>query len=222
MNKALFCVLASLTTPALAQSPSPAIANAPVINNAPVIDNERVTVRDIRLEPGTPGPAIEHAGDYVVLYLQGGRIRSADGKTVTHPTGGAMFGHGGITSDTATNSPAHEVVVELKDAPSKTVPNTTGLPPAFPRAGSKKILENEKIRVWNYAWQMGKPTPMHFHNTEVVVVYRGDGDIASTTPDGKTATNHHNPGDIVFNVANRSHSEELVKGQQSGIMLELK
>ncbi|HYS46499.1 MAG TPA: hypothetical protein VEM35_08675, partial [Rhizomicrobium sp.] len=154
--------------------------------------------------------------------FQGGRIRAADGKTVTHPSGGASFGHGGATSDTATNGPAHEVVVELKDAPSKTVPNTTGLPPAFPRPGSKKILENEKVRVWNYAWQMGKPTPMHFHNTEVVVVYRGDGDVASTTPDGKTATNHHNPGDIVFNVANRSHSEELVKGQQSGIMLELK
>jgi len=62
-----------------------------------------------------------------------------------------MSGHGGTTSDTATNGPAHEVVVELKDAPSKTVPNTTGLPPAFPRAGSKKILENEKVRVWNYA-----------------------------------------------------------------------
>jgi len=29
-------------------------------------------------------------------------------------------------------------------------------------------------------------------------------------------------GDIVFNVANRSHSEELVKGEQAGIMLELK
>ena len=36
------------------------------------------------------------------------------------------------------------------------------------------------------------------------------------------ADNHRHPGDIVFNVANRSHSEELVKGQQSGIMLELK
>ncbi len=210
MKKTLSCILASLATPALAQSP------------APVIDNERVTVRDVVLQPGTPGPAIQHAGDYVILYFEGGRIRAADGKTVTHPSGSAFFGHGGTTSDTATNGPAHEVVVELKDAPSKTVPNTTGLPPAFPREGSKKVLENEKVRVWNYAWQMGKPTPMHFHNTEVVVVYRGNGDVASTTPDGKTTTNHRNPGDIVFNVANRSHSEELVKGQQSGIMLELK
>ncbi len=210
MKKTLICALSLLAVPALAQVP------------APVIDNARVTVHDIMLEPGKPGPAIEHTGDYVILYFQGGRIRSADGKTVVRPSGGASFGHGGSTSDTALGRPAHEVVVELKDSPSNTVPNNTGLPPAFPRPGSKKILENDRIRVWNYKWLPGKPTPMHFHNTEVVVAYRGDGDVASTTPDGKTAVNHRNPGDIVFNLANRSHSEELVKGEQSGIMLELK
>ena len=210
MKKTLFCALSLLATPALAQAP------------APVIDNERVTVRDIPLEPGKPAAAIEHAGDYVILYFQGGRIRGADGKTATHPSGGAAFGHGGTTGDTALGKAAHEIVVELKDGPSKTVPNTTGLPPAFPRPGSKKILENDRVRVWNYAWVPGKPTPMHFHNTEVVVAFRGDGDVASTTQDGKTTVAHHNPGEIVFNAANRSHSEELVKGQQCGIMLELK
>ncbi len=210
MKKTLLGALSLLATPALAQAP------------APVIDNEQVTVRDIALEPGVAARAIAHAGDYVILYFQGGRIRGADGKTSAHPSGGALFGHGGSTSDTAIGKPAHEVVVELKDAPSKTVPNTTGLPPAFPRPGAKKILENNRVRVWNYKWLPGKPTPMHFHNTEVVVVFRGNGDVASTTPDGKTQVNHHNPGDIAFNTPNRSHSEELVKGEQSGIMLELK
>jgi len=210
MKMTLLGGLSLLATPALAQAP------------APVIDNEQVTVRDIALEPDTPAPAIAHAGDYVILYFQGGRIRGADGKTRAHPSGGAFFGHGGTTRDTALGKAAHEVVVELKDAPSKTVPNTTGLPPAFPRPGSKKILENDRVRVWNYTWLPSKPTPMHFHNTEVVVVFRGNGDVASTTPDGKTTNSHHNPGDIVFNTANRSHSEELVKGEESGIMLELK
>jgi hypothetical protein len=224
MKKTLFCALSLLTTAALTPALTPALAQAPapVIGNAPVIDNERVTVRDIALEPGVPAAAVEHAGDYVILYFQGGRIRGAGGKTATHPSGGAVFGHGGSTSDTALGKPAHEIIVELKDTPSRPVANTTGLPPAFPRPGSKKILENDRIRVWNYKWLPGKPTPMHFHNTEVVVIYRGDGDVASTTPDGKTANNHHNPGDIVFNVANRSHSEQLVKGEQSGIMMELK
>jgi quercetin dioxygenase-like cupin family protein len=210
MKKTLFCLLAGLATPALAQAP------------APVIDNERVTVRDIQLEPGRPGPAIQHAGDYVVLYVKGGQIRAADGKTTSHADGSAVSGHGGTTSDTATGGTAHEVVVELKDAPSRTVPNTTGLPPAFPREGSRKVLETDKVRVWNYKWLPGKPTPMHFHNTEVVVVYLHDGDVASTAPDGKKTVNHRKAGDIVFNVANRSHSEELVKGEQAGIMLELK
>ena len=65
-------------------------------------------------------------------------------------------------------------------------------------------------------------TPMHFHDTEVVVTYLGDGEVASTTQDGKKTVAHHSPGDIVFNAPNRAHSEEVVKGKQSAIMLELK
>jgi quercetin dioxygenase-like cupin family protein len=216
MNKTLSFALLALPLLAL-----PLLAGG-ALAQAPVIDNARVTVRDVALEPGAPAPVITHAGDYIILYRTGGSIRSADGKTARHADGSAVFGHGGSTSDTAVAAPAHEIVVELKDAPSNTVPNTTGLPPAFPRPGSKKVFENDKVRVWNYAWVPGKPTAMHFHDTEVVVTYLQDGDIASTTQDGKTTINHRNAGDIVYNLANRSHSEEVVKGQQSGIMLELK
>ena len=189
---------------------------------APVIDNARVTVRDIHLEPGKTGPAIEHAGDFVVLYFDGGRVRRRDGVTASHEAGAAAFGHGGITKDTAIGTAQREIVVELKDAPSNTVPNTTGLPPAFPREGSKLILETPRVRVWNYAWTPGKPTVMHFHDTEVVVSYRGDGDITSTDPAGKAQTSHRATGDIVYNLANRAHSEALVKGEVAGVMLELK
>ena len=189
---------------------------------APVINNGRVTVRDVALKQGQPGATIQHAGDYVVLYISGGRIRGADSRSQTHAPGSAMAGHGGTTSDTALDGDAHEVVAELKDSPSNTVPNTTGLPPGFPREGAKKVFENDKVRVWNYTWLPGKPTPMHFHNTEIVVVYLGNGDITATTPDGKKTVTHHNPGDIVFNLANRSHSEELTQGEMSGVMLELK
>jgi len=218
---ALFAVLLS-ATPAFLPGGGLLAGKAWADAAAPVIDNARVTVRDIHIQKGQTAPVISHAGDYVVIYVKGGQIRGADGKTAKHADGSAVSGHGGATGDTATNGAAHEVVVELKDAPSKTVPNTTGLPPAFPREGSKKVLETDKVRVWNYKWLPGKPTPMHFHNTEVVVVYLHDGDVASTTPDGKKTVNHRKAGDIVFNVANRSHSEELVKGEQAGIMLELK
>ncbi len=209
MPKPLLALLL-LTVPALAQAP------------APVLDNARVTVRDIHLEKGVPGPAIPHAGYFAVLYFDGGRIRIADGNTVSHPAGDAVTGRGGVTHDTALDGPAREIVVELKDAPSNTVPNTTGLPPAFPREGSNLVLETPRVRVWNYAWVAGKPTVMHFHDTEVVVAYRGDGDITSTDPSGKATVSHRATGDIVYNLANRSHSEALTKGEVSGVMLELK
>lgn len=216
MAKALFGV--ALATATASIIPLSAQAQVP----APVIDNGRVTVEDLILKQGQPGPAIEHGGDFIILYVTGGRIRRADGVTQTALAGSAIAGHGGTTSDTALDASVHEVVVELKDAPSNTVPNTTGLPPGFPRPGAKQVFENDKVRVWNYTWLVGKPTPMHFHNTEVLVVYLGNGDIAATTPDGKKTLTHHNPGDIVYNLANRSHSEELVRGEMSGIMLELK
>ena len=130
-----------------------------------------------------------------------------------HAAGSATSGHGGTTSDTAIDAPAHEIVVELKDTPSKTVPNTTGLPPGFPASWLQESARNRQGAGVELYLAPGKPTPMHFHNTEVVVAYLGNGDVAATTPDGKTTVTHHNPGDIVFNVANRSHSEELVKGE---------
>ncbi|MBA2590291.1 MAG: hypothetical protein H0U98_16895 [Alphaproteobacteria bacterium] len=145
---------------------------------APVIDNARVTVRDVPLEPGKPAPAIAHAGDYIILYRTGGRIQGSNGRVARHADGSAVWGHGGTTSDTAVGAPAYEIIVEIKDAASNTVPNTTGLPPAFPRPGSKKVFENGKVRVWNYAWVPGQPTAMHFHDTEVVVTYLQDGDVA--------------------------------------------
>ncbi len=215
MQKTLLCSLALLALPAY----GPAHAqDAP----APVMDNARVTVRDIHLEAGKTGPAIAHAGDFVVLYFDGGRVRRRDGTIATHEAGAAAFGHGGITRDTAIGTAQREIVVELKDAPTNTVPNTTGLPPAFPREGSRLVLETPKVRVWNYTWLPGKPTVMHFHDTEVVVAYRGDGDIKSTAPDGKSQVSHRGTGDIVYNLANRAHSEELVKGEAGGVMLELK
>lgn len=202
--------LALMTVPALAQLP------------APVIDNARVTVRDIHLEPGKPGPVIPHAGYFAVLYFTGGHIRIADGHTLRHPAGDAVTGRGGVTHDTALGTPQREIVVELKDAPSNTVPNTTGLPPAFPREGAKLVLDSKYARVWNYTWVPGKPTVMHFHNTEVIVAYRGDGDITSTDPAGKATVSHRATGDIVYNLANRSHSEALTRGAVGGVMLELK
>ena len=110
----------------------------------------------------------------------------------------------------------------MKEYPAVPAINTSKYPDAFPRPGSTKVLENDHIVVWNYAWTTGAPTPMHYHFRDVVVVYREDGTLKSTSLNGEVVTSDHTFGEVLFNKADRTHNEELEKGKESAIILELK
>jgi hypothetical protein len=76
--------------------------------------------------------------------------------------------------------------------------------------------------VWDYSWTPGVATPMHFHDKEVVVTYLKDGSLKSTTPAGEVVVNDYTFGTVKFNLANRTHTETLVKGSQRAIITEFK
>lgn len=162
----------------------------------PIIDNERVTVWDT-----TSPHAYQH--DFVAIAL-------ADGT--------AMFGRKGKTPP----SRGRTIVIELKDHKVAPLPNKSEYPNAFPRPGSKKLIENDRVIVWDYTWTPGVPTPMHFHDKDVVVTYLKDGSLKSTTPAGEVVINDYTSGTVKYNSRNRTHTETLVKGSQRAIITELK
>jgi predicted metal-dependent enzyme (double-stranded beta helix superfamily) len=200
----------------------------PAVAAAPVIDNERVTVWDVTLANGDSAPPTSRDLDTVIMFLEGGTIRTVvKGKTTTatHAFGDAVFVPAGSDAvDTLISAGhAHEVVIALKPhAVPSAVPNTSGFPLAFPRPGVVKVLENARVVVWHYAWTPGVATPMHFHDKEVVVAYRQNGALTSITPDGERVVNAYKSGEIRFNAANRIHQELLVGPPQSAVMMELK
>ena len=63
---------------------------------------------------------------------------------------------------------------------------------------------------------------MHFHDKDVVVVFMAEGQLNSTTADGKTTPQQISYGLTRFNVRDRIHSEELVKGAARAVIFELK
>lgn len=165
----------------------------------PIIDNERVTVWDVT----SPLPPAEH--DFVAASLT--------------KKGTAVLGHKG---DTPGKAGERTIVIELKDHPVAPLPNKTGYPNAFPRPRVKKLFENDRVIVWSYHWNPGEPTPMHFHDKDVVVVYEEDTALKSTTPDGKSVVNEYKDGQVKFNLRDRTHTELLVRGTGSAVMTELK
>jgi hypothetical protein len=78
------------------------------------------------------------------------------------------------------------------------------------------------VIVWDYTRTPGVATPMHFHDKDVVVVYLEDGDLKSTTADGKVTVNSYNFGAVRFNLRDRTHTETLIRGKQHAIITEPK
>src|SRR5437764_15473168 len=138
-----------------------------------IVDNDRVVVRDV----GAPTPlpiTVGPVNDAVVVRLDNEKV------------GDVTFARKGTSA-----IGRRAIVVELKDKKVAPYPNTTGYPNAFPRPGSKKLLENDRVVVWDYTWAPGVATAMHFHDKDVVVVYLADGALTSTTPDGATTVNDY-------------------------------
>jgi hypothetical protein len=213
----------------LAAAPAVLIVDAwavPVLASK-VIDNDQVTAWDITLKQDQQGPATPADQDAVILYLEGGTIKSDStpgSSTDTRAFGDAVFVPKGsnLRETLVKGGPVHEVMVWLKNAKAKTIANPTKYPTAWPRPGAVKALENDRVIAWNYSWIQGRPAPMHFHIHQQVVAERYDGAIRTIDPDGKASIGPTKAGEIRFTEPNRTHSEEWASGKVSAVILELK
>ena len=194
----LICSAGSLA----AQAPAGADART-------IVDNEWVTVRELS------GPAAAGAWarerDVVRVSLDA----ATTGAAVFRPRGSGAVGTGGWRAD-------RFVEVELKERPMTSYPLPAGQPPAFPRPGARKPVDTGRATVWDYTFIPNVPSPVHFHDRDVVVVFLGEGTLASTTPDGTVTRRDHTNGMVLFNPGNRVHTETLVRGAGRVIVIELR
>ena len=90
----------------------------------------------------------------------------------------------------------------------QTAPAT--LPPAYPRPGADKILDNDRVQVWNIAWLKGQPSPLHRHRYDLVGAYYEPGDRMIISPEGAKRPVSTRAWDIAFQRAGVTHIEEGV------------
>ena len=164
----------------------------------PVIDNERVGVFDTTAAiPSMPD-------DFVAIdFAKGTAIYGRAGQTAGVP---------GVRT----------MIIDLKNNPVPPLANNSGYPNAYPRPHIDKLIENDRVIVWHYRWFLNDPTPMHFHDKDVVVTYLEDSPLQSTEPNGRAVVNEYKSGDIRFNKRDRTHTELVVRGSASAVIMELK
>src|SRR5688572_30175734 len=84
------------------------------------------------------------------------------------------------------------------------------LPHAFPRTDVKQILENERVTVWDVVLAKGKPTTMHRHKYDMVVVDLADATARVTSPEGAVSSSSTQAGRAYFFAKGMTHIEEGV------------
>ena len=84
----------------------------------------------------------------------------------------------------------------------------SSLPPPFPRQNATKLLETEKIVVWDIVWPKGQPTAMHRHPRDQVGTYYARGGRLITQPDGTKREGTTEVGNLSTTRKGTTHIEE--------------
>ncbi|MDH4064700.1 MAG: hypothetical protein OEW19_09895 [Acidobacteriota bacterium] len=197
-----------------------------------LVDNARVSVWEVNWPHGVSQPYHRHRYDMAGVYLRYGDI------TVTNPDGTAntgqrfevprpYFQRKGIThKEEAMGKPGDPerlaIMIDLKDVPESTAPLSSGTPTAFPRDGATNVLENERVRMWDFTWREGQPAVARQYLHDSVEVIVTGGTFRVRTPDGREVDRVVAPKDARFIPRGQVESAQAVSGSPRAITVEIK
>lgn len=110
--------------------------------------------------------------------------------------------------------------------PPQTLPQPAqtaqSFPQPFDREGAKKVLENNRVMVWDVSW-LPRAYPTHRHLYDYAGVYYASGDRVIVSQDGARRPTHTNAWDTFFIHKGVTHSEQGVGTEPlRAVFLELK
>ena len=232
LHAILATILACATVEILAQQAAPPSADLPPpfprAGAKQLLDNDRVTVWDVVWLKGQPTPLHRHPYALAGVYLEPGTrvITDANGSTrnVSNEAGGVTFQLKGLThiEEGTSDTPLHAIMIELKqDAPIGDDPSAD-LPPAFPRDGAKQLLDNDRVRVWDYTFTPHRVGPLHRHVRDAVAVWLEGGKLRATTREGVATVNTQTKFAATYSRRGGVHTEEAIEGTPHAYVFELK
>jgi hypothetical protein len=96
-------------------------------------------------------------------------------------------------------------------------------PPPYPRPGTTKLIDNDRVLVWDVTWPKGGTPPMHQHPFDMTGIYYWPGDRIITSLDGTKRTVSTRAGQIQWLLKGVTHVEEGASDDSlRAVMIELK
>src|SRR5436190_13737089 len=97
------------------------------------------------------------------------------------------------------------------------------LPAAFPRPGARQLIDNERVAVWDVAWEKARPTPMFQNPLDMVTVDLENAEVRVSGAKGKPKSVSFKVGQAGFILKGTSQMEEGTSDpSRHAIVVELK
>lgn len=197
-----------------------------------ILDNVRVTVWEVNWRHGDTQPVHRHLYDMAGVYLRWGPIvvTDLDGKEnrgAEFPVPRPYYQPKGITHrEEAHGKPGEPerlaIMVDLKESVTDMMFIDAEEPAAYPRDGAKNVLENPRVRMWDYTFTPGAPAVARVYRQDVVEVVVTGGDVKVTGPGGKVETRTLAPKQARYINRGTVQTEQGVSGSPRVIAIELK
>jgi hypothetical protein len=197
-----------------------------------ILDNIRVTVWEVNWRHGDQQPVHRHAYDMAGVYLRWGPITvtNLDGTAVQSPefpVPRPYFQEKGITHrEEASGRPGDPerlaIMVDLKESVTDMMFIDAEEPPAYPREDAKNVLENPRIRMWDYTFTPGAPAVARIYRSDVVEVVVTGGTVTVTGPGGKAEARILAPRQARYINRGSILTEQSVSGAARIVAIELK
>lgn len=222
--------LAALT-PRLAAQPDEYPHAFPRAGVTQIFDNTRVTVWEVNWRHGDRQPVHRHKYDMAGVYLRWGPITVTDldgreNKGAEFPVPRPYFQPKGITHrEEAVTPGAPErlaIMIDLKDAVTDMMVIDDPEPSAYPREGATNVLENPRIRMWDYTFTTGAPAVKRVYRSDVVEVVVTGGTVKVTSAGGRSETRSLAPKQARYIRRGTVQTEQATAGSPRVIAVELK
>lgn len=196
-----------------------------------IFDNPRVTVWEVNWRHGDEQPIHRHKYDMAGVYLRFGiiTVTDPDGKAVTapeFPVPRPYFQLKAITHREEAKAPGTPerlaIMVDLKDAVTDMMMIDDPGPSSYPRDGAKNVLENPRVRMWDYTYQPNGPAVKRVYRSDVVEVVVTGGTIKVIGANGTPETRVLAEKQARYITRGTTQTEQGVSGTPRVIAIELK
>jgi predicted metal-dependent enzyme (double-stranded beta helix superfamily) len=158
-----------------------------------LLDNNRVVVQKFLVQPGQSTGPHSHPADQLLVFIKGGILKSADGRSTLWKDGRVRWESAADRSDTGgTNvgpTPIEMVSVTLKPVASATRPVTSATEAPekkpkyrylnYPNIPGEDLLENDWVIVQRFVVNPGQWEGVHGHHPDMLYIHVKGGQWAA-------------------------------------------